>query len=154
MRLIDETILQYIGPPLRMKTRMTSSLLRVLRLSVGLMAAGTVLVQTGCVAVVAAGAAGTGVAWFNGRMESTLSAGIGDAYGAAQAAIRDMEFASVSQKKSSIDAELVARTALDKRVEIVLKKVDDRVTKVSIRIGVFGDETLSLAVLEKIKANL
>jgi hypothetical protein len=137
-----------------MKTRMNSSFLRVLRLSVGLVAAGTALVQTGCVAVVAAGAAGTGVAWFNGRMESTLSADIGDSYGAAQAAIRDMEFASVSQKKSSIDAELVARTALDKRVEIVLKKVDDRVTNVSIRIGVFGDETLSLAVVEKIKANL
>ena len=137
-----------------MKTRNKSSLPRALRLLSGLFLAGSFLVQTGCVAVVAAGAAGTGVAWFNGRMESTLSADIGDSYAAAQAAIRDMEFASVSQKKSSIDAELVARTALDKRVAIVLKKVDDRATKVSIRIGVFGDETLSLAVLEKIKANL
>lgn len=137
-----------------MKTRNTSSLPRVLRLLTGFLLAAAFVAQSGCVAVVAAGAAGTGVAWYNGRMESTLDAGMNDAYSAAQAAIRDMEFASVNQKKSSIDAELVARTALDKRVEIVLKKVDDRVTKVSIRIGVFGDETLSMAVLEKIKANL
>lgn len=137
-----------------MKTRNTSSFSRVVRLLTGLMLAGAFAVQSGCVAVVAAGAAGTGVAWYNGRMETTLDAGMNNAYSAAQDAIRDLEFATISQKKSAIDAELVARTALDKRVEIVLKKVDDRLTKVSIRVGVFGDEALSLAVLEKIKANL
>jgi hypothetical protein len=127
---------------------------RVVRLLAGLMLAGSALAYSGCVAVVAAGAAGTGVAWFNGRMETTVNADIDDAYEASRSAIKDMEFASVSNKKSSLDAELVARTALDKRVEIVLKKVDDNVTKLSIRVGIFGDETVSMAILDKIKSNL
>ncbi|MFZ9682567.1 MAG: DUF3568 family protein [Cephaloticoccus sp.] len=130
------------------------SLSRVIRLLAGLMLAGSALAYSGCVAVVAAGAAGTGVAWCNGRMETTVNASIDDVYAASCSAVSDMEFASVSNKKSALDAELIARTALDKRVEIELKKVNDNVTEVSIRVGIFGDETVSLAILDKIKSRL
>jgi hypothetical protein len=137
-----------------MKTNISSSacssrrLLTILLLSVSL--AGL----TGCFAVVAAGAAGTGVAWYSGRLEANLDNNMDAVFAASQKALGQLEFANISNKKSSVDAELVSRTALDKKVEITLQKVTDRSTKVMIRVGVFGDETLSMSILDKIKAAL
>jgi hypothetical protein len=119
-------------------------------LLLGVFAAGL----TGCVAVVAAGAAGTGVAWFSGRLEANLDQNIAAVFAASQKALTQLEFATISNKKSSVDAQLVSRTALDKKVEITLQKVTDRSTKVMIRVGVFGDETLSMSIMDKIKAAL
>lgn len=119
-------------------------------LGLGLVAAGL----TGCVAVVAAGAAGTGVAWYSGRLEANLDHDLDTVFAASQKALTRLEFANISHKTSRVDARLVSRTALDKKVEITLQKVTDRSTKVMIRVGVFGDETLSMSILDKIKAAL
>lgn len=108
----------------------------------------------GCVAVVAAGAAGAGVAWVRGALETNLAADIDRCYRAAETAVEKLELATVSRKKSAVDAAVLARTALDKRVEIVLKRTGPRSTQVSIRVGVFGDEALALTILERIKAEL
>ena len=122
----------------------------VVTLALGLSVAGL----TGCFAVVAAGAAGTGVAWYRGQLEANLDHNIDAVFTASQKALRQLEFANISNQKSSVDAQLVSRTALDKKVEIKLEKVTDRSTKVIIRVGVFGDETLSMSILDKIKAAL
>jgi len=124
------------------------------RLLVALLLGVSVAGLTGCVAVVAAGAAGTGVAWYSGRLEANLDQNIEVVFAASQKALTQLEFANISNKKSSVDAQLVSRTALDKKVEITLQKVTDRSTKVMIRVGVFGDETLSMSILDKIKAAL
>lgn len=119
-------------------------------LVLGIAAAGL----TGCVAVVAAGAAGTGVAWYRGRLEANLDQNLDAVFAASQKALKQLEFANISNKKSSVDAQLVSRTALDKKVEVTLEKATDRSTKVIISVGVFGDETLSMSILDKIKAAL
>jgi hypothetical protein len=111
------------------------------------------LTFTGCIAV-AAGAAGAGVAWVRGALEVTVDASLDRTYAAAQSAVRSLEFAPISEKKSGVDASVLARTALDKRVEIVLKRTGDKSTHVSIRVGVFGDEALSVSILERLKREL
>lgn len=131
----------------RLKTALTRPLAAALL-------GGVLLVSTGCVAVVAAGAAGTGVAWYRGQLEANLDHNIETVFAASQKALNQLEFANISNKKSSVDAELISRTALDKKVEVRLQKATDRSTKVIIRVGVFGDETLSLSILDKIKAAL
>jgi hypothetical protein len=50
--------------------------------------------------------------------------------------------------------DFVARNAADKKIKIEVERTGERLTKVTIRIGVFGDESLSMAILDKIKANL
>lgn len=116
--------------------------------------AAAALVQSGCVAVVAAGAAGGGVAWYSGKLEANVEGDIDEVYRASQKALTQLEFAKISENKSAVDAQLVSRTALDKKVEITLGKATDKTTKIAIRVGVFGDEPLSMTILEKIKANL
>lgn len=137
-------------PPAR-----TFTLKRARAAVVALALGGTVLLGTsGCVAVVAAGAAGAGVAWVRGALETNLEASLDDTYRAAQEAVAKLELAKISEKKSAVDAAVLARTALDKRIEIVLKRVGPRTTHVSIRVGVFGDEALSLTVLERMRTAL
>jgi hypothetical protein len=119
-----------------------------------LLGASVALTTSGCIAVAAAGAAGAGVAWIRGALEVNLEHNLDAVYRATQNAVRGLEFAPVSERKSGVDAEIIARTALDKRVEVVLKKIGPNTTHVSIRVGVFGDETMSLAVLDRIKSAL
>jgi hypothetical protein len=109
---------------------------------------------TGCV-VVAAGAAGAGaVAYVRGEMQASVEHNLGTTFAASQRALQNLQFARIDDRQSGVDAQLISRTALDKRVEIKLKKVTDGLTKVHIRVGVIGDQELSLTILEKIKAEL
>lgn len=115
---------------------------------------GMLSLTTGCVAIAAAGAAGAGVAWVRGTLEANIEHNLDQVYRAAQKAVAELEFAKVSESKSGLDAVLVARTALDKKIEIVLKRVGKNTTQVVIRVGVFGDEAISLAILDRIKGGL
>jgi hypothetical protein len=109
---------------------------------------------SGCVAVVA-GAAGAGtIAYVRGRLDAPLEADYDKAVRAANLAIKQLEFAKISEKKDALEAILIARTAADRKVEIKVFKVSDQTSKVQIRVGVFGDQALSLTVLDKIKINL
>lgn len=127
---------------------------RHLRLAAALLAVAALPWLTGCV-VVAAGAVGAGaVAYVRGELESSVEADLDTAYAAAQRALEKLEFARIEQRKSGLDAQLVHRTALDKRVEIKLKKITDRLTKIEIRVGIVGDQELSLTLLDKIRAEL
>jgi hypothetical protein len=112
------------------------------------------LLSSGCVAVVAAAGAGTGVAWYQGRLEASVDHELDRVFAASQQALKQLGFARIDDKKTGVDARLLSRTALDKRVEITLQKVTDRSTKIMIRVGIFGDETLSMSILDKIKAGL
>ena len=126
------------------------------KLTFGLVLAAAVLTvaSTGCVAVVA-GAAGAGaVAWVEGRLDATLNADFERVVKAANLAIKDLQFAKISEKKDALEATLLARTAGDRKVDIKVLKATDQTAKVQIRVDFFGDEALSLTVLDKIKANL
>jgi hypothetical protein len=121
-------------------------------MALGLMLAAAVL-QSGCV-VVAAGAGAGAVAYIRGDLESTLSANLERSGRATLAAIEQLKFAQISDRKDSMLVIYVARNAADKKIELRLESAGDQLTKIKIRVGFFGDEKLSLAILEKVKANL
>ncbi len=119
------------------------------------MAALAVLGTTsGCVAIVAGAGAGAAVAYVRGDLDSTLDGSVEKALGGVNKAITQLQFAKVSENKDALQAIVVARNAADKRIEIRVEKLTDTSSKVKIRVGTFGDEALSLTILEKIKSNL
>ena len=134
---------------------MTMKTLSVLLWGVVLAGATSVAVmQSGCL-LVAAGAAGAGtVAYVRGELTAALSNGYESVVRASNRAIDGLQFKKISEAKDALKAVLIARTADDKKVEITITKESDALTKVEIRVGVFGDERLSLTVLDKIKARL
>ena len=111
----------------------------------------------GCVAVVVgagAGAAVAAVAYVRGDLDATLNASFDKSIAAANKAVEQLQFVKVSQNRDALQAIIVARNAADKKIEFRIEKVGDGVTTLKIRVGVFGDEALSLAILDKVKANL
>jgi hypothetical protein len=124
------------------------------RVSAALILASLVGLQSGCL-IVAAGAAGAGtVAYIRGGLEASLEGRYDSVVAAANEAVADLQFARISENKDALTALIVARTADDKKIEITVTKVSANLSRVEIRVGVFGDEFVSVSILDRIKANL
>lgn len=124
----------------------------VLLLAVAMLAAGG-----GCVLFVAGAAAGAGAAgyaYIEGVLKSTEQAPLDRAWTATLGAMKDLEFPVTKQSKDALTGHITARNASDKKIDIDLKKVSDKATEISIRVGTFGDENLSRVILDKIKKRL
>jgi hypothetical protein len=129
----------------------------LLRLAPALAILAVSTAASGCflVAVSAAGAAGAGtVAYVRGELDASLGNKYDAVVSAASKAIGQLQFAKIRESKDAFSAEIIARTAEDKKIEIVIKNEADTLTKVGIRVGVFGNEEKSQAILDAIKANL
>jgi hypothetical protein len=112
---------------------------------------------SGCFLVVvgAAGAAGAGtVAFVRGELDTTYGKPFESVVAATENAVAQLQFAKVSEAKDALTAEIISRTAEDKKIDIKIVKRPDGLTNLGIRVGVFGDEQLSRIVLDKINANL
>jgi hypothetical protein len=119
--------------------------------------AAALAATSGCflAAVGAAGAAGAGGgAYGRGELDATLDGPYDAVISASDSALERLQFARIRETKDAFPAEIVARTAEDKKVDVKVAKEADRLTKVSIRIGLFGDEEKSKAVLENIRDEL
>lgn len=121
---------------------------------VAVLALAIVTFTSGCLAVAAGAGAGTAVAYVRGQLETQVQAGYERSGEATNAAIQQLGFVKISEKKDALITIIVARNAADKKIEIRLERLAKELTKVRIRVGLFGDEALSMAVLDKIKANL
>ena len=108
---------------------------------------------SGCIAV-AAGAGAGAVAYAGRDLETNLNADYNKVVDSARKAIKELEFARVSENKDALKAVLIARTALDKKVDITITYSAKKLTNIKIRVGLFGDEQMSLSILDKIKSGL
>lgn len=125
-----------------------------LRQALALVLVGSsLIVLPGCI-VAAAGAGAGAVAYVRGELDANLNNDYNKVVDSTRRSIKDLEFALVSENKDALKAVFVARTALDKKVEITIENSGKRLTHIKIRVGLFGDESLSVSILDKIKAGL
>jgi hypothetical protein len=113
--------------------------------------------SSGCLLFVAGAAAGAGIgtyAYINGELKTSESVKLDKAYDATLVAMKDLSYPVTEKQKDVLEGKIVARTAGDKKIQVNLKKTTDTVTEIRIRVGTFGDETLSRHILEKIKAHI
>ena len=113
-------------------------------------------VTSGCLLFVAGAAAGAGVgtyAYVSGELQASEAVKLDKAWDATQAAMKDMSYTVTAKEKGGLEASLTARGPGDQKVQIHLVKQSDTVTKIGIRVGTFGDETLSRQILDKIKSH-
>lgn len=136
-----------------MKPSLLSSSVSLRRLFVATLLGLSLTALSGCI-LAAAGAGAGAVAYVRGELEANLTNDYDKVVDAARGAIKDLEFAKVSENKDALSAVLVARTAMDKKVEITISNSSKKLTNIKIRVGVFGDEQLSMSILDKIKAGL
>jgi len=108
---------------------------------------------TGCVTSTTSTPAGT-VVYAYRHLDATLAEDYTKVFEAARKAVKDLEFSKVSENKDAFAAVLEAHTSLDKEVEITITNSGKNLTNIKIRVGVIGDQGISLAVLDKIKTHL
>lgn len=75
-------------------------------------------------------------------------------YVATQDALRDLELRLVEKTKDRLSATVGARTAHDDRVTVSMERVTGGVTDVKIKVGFWGDESTSRAILSEIRKKL
>jgi hypothetical protein len=121
--------------------------------------AGMTISASGCgpeivaLAAVGAGAGGT-VAYVKGELEATLDAGMDTSYDASLKALEQLQLVPTQKLKDSLSAEIIARRSDDTKITVKLTRVEDKITKLSIRVGVFGDQEQSTTIYSHIKQNL
>jgi len=136
-----------------MKKPFPASLRRPALIAVSAGALSVLATTSGCI-VVAAGAGAAGVGYVEGAIDSSFAAGFEPSVRATNQAVGQLGFAKVSEKKDALNDSIVLRTGADKRIEIKVVFVTNDITKVTVRVGTFGDQSLSLAIIDKIKSNL
>ena len=104
-------------------------------------------------AVVGAAAGGT-VAYVKGDLQTVESADIDAVYKAALKAVDELELSITQKTKDAMSAKIVARDAQDKKITIKLGATVEGATKVSIRVGLFGNKRKSRLIYEQIKEYL
>ena len=118
-----------------------------------LLAASVVVLQGCLVVAVGAGAAGT-VAYVKGDLETVESANIDKVYDATLHAMDRMKLPIIAKTKDAMTAKITSRDAQDKKVTITLTAAADRSTKITIRVGTFGDQSKSVLIYDEIKKGL
>jgi hypothetical protein len=111
---------------------------------------------SGCALFLVGGAAAAGagtVAYVNGELEETEDVAYETAYNAALAAMSDLQYTVVDKSRNLLTIKIVARTIGDKRIQVMLDKQSATVTEIRVRVGTFGDESLSRQILDKIKSH-
>ena len=73
---------------------------------------------------------------------------------AAKAAVDELKLILISSESTEMDGKIVARTAQDRRVDITIEKEAEDVSRVHVRVGFFGDEDVSMTILEGIAEKL
>ena len=136
-----------------MKTTSLCASFSLRRLFAAVLLAVSLASLSGCI-LAAAGAGAGAVAYARGDLDTNLNYDYNKVVDSARNTIKDLEFAKISENKDALKAILVARTALDKKVEITITNSGKKLTNIKIRVGLFGDEALSMSILDKIKAGL
>lgn len=123
-------------------------------LLVAMVLAGVALTQAGCLLVAAAGATAGAVAYVKGDLEGVVDASVEQTVAATKAAFEEMKMPVMSAYSAGPQGEVQARVGTDNKAVVELRSYGEKSTKVTIRVGTFGDETLSRTIYEKIKANV
>ena len=118
-----------------------------------LLLVGTAAVIQGCVVAAVGAGAGT-VAYIRGDLEAVESKNLDTVYNATEEAIGELGLTITKKTKDAMSAVIIARDAQDKKTTIKLNATAEGATKLSIRIGMFGNETKSRLIYQKIRDNL
>ena len=139
----------------RAPARVRQGLLHALGLGAVLLLAPLLV---GCVAIAAGGAAaagaGAGVAFYEGDLRTNLGTPTAEVNDAVLAAANDLQLELVRAKGDAFSGTFRYRDARGTNIRMNTKSLGSQTTQLRIRVGLFGNENLSLQILEAIRGRL
>ena len=124
----------------------------MIRLVALLLIASLTVFTSGCVATKTA--AHDTVSWIRGALEVNLDYSVEEVGFAATTAVNNLKFNNVLSRVDVVSGEVNAETAQGTDIDILIDKISERITRVSIRVGAFGDEAVSRLILDEIERTL
>ncbi len=101
----------------------------------------------------ATGGAGT-ILWTKGKLVEIYESPVTQVHAATIETLRELELPILKDKKDSLTAVVKSEFADGKSVKILIKSMEGALTKIKIRVGIFGDESRSRIILHAIRNNL
>ena len=89
-----------------------------------------------------------------GVMRSTLPGAMPDVVNATNATLTDLDLVAIDSTVDKLKGKITARMAVGTKVTINLEAVDFTNTSIKIKVGTFGDRSISLQLLRNIEKRL
>jgi len=89
-----------------------------------------------------------------GVLRSTLEASVTDVVNATNATLEDLELVGVDSTVDRLKGKITARLAVGTKVSINLEAVDFDSTTIRIKVGTFGDKSISMQIFRNIEKRL
>ena len=89
-----------------------------------------------------------------GILRSTLEGSVPDVVNATNATLEDLELVGVDSTVDKLKGKITARLAVGTKVSINLEALDVDTTAIRIRVGTFGDRSISLQIFRNIEKQL
>src|SRR5437879_3788013 len=106
------------------------------------------------------GAAGAGYVYYKGKVSRPYNAALTDVWTATHTALAELGMRVESQARGDLSAEIHTRLADGEKVRIYFDVKDSKIpaegpiTVIAIRVGIVGDETASVRILNQIDLHL
>ncbi|MDH3504663.1 MAG: DUF3568 domain-containing protein [Nitrospirota bacterium] len=125
---------------------------------INLLLVGCILTtMTGCAVAllgVGAGAGAAGATYVMGKLEDEVDAPVPKVQRATVAALKSLELPVDKERGDKLVAELESETADQKKVWVSINSLTSSRSKLTIRVGLLGDEVRSRQILQAIRARL
>jgi len=87
-------------------------------------------------------------------MRSTLPGAMPEVVAATNATLTDLELVAIDSTVDKLKGKITARMAVGTKVTINLEAVDFQSTSIKIKVGTFGDRSISLQILQNIEKRM
>jgi hypothetical protein len=109
----------------------------------------------GCVALVAGGAAGAGtVVYIKGQLDEDINAPVSRVFGASISALKDLGLPLIEERHDRLSAKIKSEFADGSDVWIEIESLTSQSCKITIRVGIMGDEYKSRQILDRIHKHI
>ena len=110
---------------------------------------------TGCAALLVGGAAGAGsVVYVKGQLKEDMAASVPVVHDASISALKELNLPIIEDAHDKLSAKITSRFADGNDVWIEIESVTAESSKITIRVGVMGDEQKSRQILDVIHKHL
>ena len=89
-----------------------------------------------------------------GVMRSTLAGAMPEVVAATNDTLTDLELVAIDSTVDKLKGKITARMAVGTKVTINLEAVDFQSTSIKIKVGTFGDRSISLQILQNIEKRM
>ncbi len=108
----------------------------------------------GCTSTFKGVEADPGFEFLRGQLRGTLDAPLPKVETAVKAAMEDLDFVGIDVVSDKLKGEVTARMADGTKVKVEIEAVDFESTDMKIKVGTWGDQSISVQILRHIRKKL